>query len=214
MKYYQDITLLPDAEISLGFIWEKVYQQIHLMLVAHKNGADVSDIGVSFPAYGDQAFPLGNRLRLFAENESQLSRASVAQWLQRLRDYVHIKSIKPVPNDVTEYACFSRCNPKSQQQRLKQLDRRVACLSQKHRVDETVMRAELLKSVQQQTGKSKLPYIHVQSLSTPAEGQSYHKFMLFIQCDKSEIAPNHRNGFTCYGLSSKAKEQSTFVPWF
>ncbi|MDW6094242.1 type I-F CRISPR-associated endoribonuclease Cas6/Csy4 [Vibrio rhizosphaerae] len=214
MKYYQDITLLPDADISLGFIWEKVYQQIHLMLVEHKNEAYVSDIGLSFPAYGDAAFPLGHQLRLFADNESQLADASVAQWLQRLRDYVHIKSIKPVPNGITEYACFSRCNPKSQQQRLKQLDRRVAHLSHKHGVDEHEMRSVLLTSVKKHSGRSQLPYIRVQSLSTPAEGQHRHQFMLFIQCDKSNSAPDGGNGFTCYGLSAKAKGKETFVPWF
>ena len=84
MKYYQDITLLPDAEVSLGFIWEKVYQQIHLMLVEHKLDTNVSEVGLSFPAYGEKAFPLGRQLRLLAESEASLSRLNVEKWLRRL----------------------------------------------------------------------------------------------------------------------------------
>ncbi len=214
MKYYQDITLLPDAEVSLGFIWEKVYQQIHLMLVEHKSDTNESEVGLSFPAYGEKAFPLGHQLRLFAESEASLSHLSVEKWLQRLSDYVHVKSIKPVPADVTEYACFTRCNPKSQQRRIKQLDRRTNFLAQKHGIDESTMRAELLASIDKSPGISRLPYINVQSLSTSAESHHRHKFMLFIQCDKSNSPKSDSKAFTCYGLSQKEKGKQTFVPWF
>lgn len=214
MKYYQDITLLSDAEVSLGFIWEKVYQQIHLMLVEHKSGTNVSEVGLSFPGYGEKAFPLGHQLRVFAESEALLSRLSVEKWLQRLSDYVHVKSIKPVPADVTEYACFTRCHPKSQQRRLKQLDRRTNYLAQKHGIDESTMRAKLLASIEKSSGMSQLPYINVQSLSTSAESHRRHKFMLFIQCDKSNSTESDSQIFTCYGLSHREKGKQTFVPWF
>ncbi|HEK0786726.1 TPA: type I-F CRISPR-associated endoribonuclease Cas6/Csy4 [Proteus mirabilis] len=214
MKYYQDITLLPAAEISLGFIWEKVYQQIHLMLVEHKLDTNVSEVGLSFPAYGDKTFPLGDQLRLFTETEVSLSRLDVAKWLQRLSDYVRIEPVKPVPSDVEEYACFTRHNPKSQQRRLKQLERRTSYLAQKHGVDEDTMRVELLASIEQKSGESKLPYINVQSLSTPTEPQLRHKFMLFIQCNKSNSQLGNSNTFSCYGLSQKEKGKQIFVPWF
>ncbi len=214
MKYYQDITLLPGVEVSLGFIWEKVYQQIHLMLVEHKSDTNVSEVGLSFPAYGEKAFPLGYQLRLLAETEASLSHLGVEKWLQRLSDYVHVKSIKPVPADVTEYACFTRCNPKSQQRRLKQLDRRANYLAQKHGIDESTMRAELLASIEKSSGISRLPYINVQSLSTSAEPHHRHKFMLFIQCDKSTSPVSDSKSFTCYGLSRREKGKQTFVPCF
>ncbi|MCE0495794.1 type I-F CRISPR-associated endoribonuclease Cas6/Csy4 [Vibrio salinus] len=214
MKYYQDITLLPDAEVSLGFIWEKVYQQIHLLLVENKTAESQSQLGLSFPMYGDKTFPLGNQLRLVAESEGQLIQANVNQWLQRLNDYVHVKSIKTVPSEVNEYACFYRVNPKSQQRRLKQLDRRVAFLSQKHGVGEEVMRAQLLASIEQSSGESKLPYINVQSLSS-SNVEQQHKFMLFIHCEMCSQPKDNGNLFTCYGLSSKEKgKQPVFVPWF
>ncbi|MEY0489862.1 type I-F CRISPR-associated endoribonuclease Cas6/Csy4 [Proteus terrae] len=214
MKYYQDIKLLPATEISLGFIWEKVYQQIHLMLVEHKLDTNVSEIGLSFPAYGDKTFPLGDRLRLFTETEISLSRLNVAKWLQQLSDYIRIEPVKPVPSNVGEYACFTRHNPKSQQRRLKQLERRTSYLAQKHGVDEDTMRAELLASIEQKSGESKLPYINVQSLSTSTEPQLRHKFMLFIQCNKSNSQLRNSNTFSCYGLSQKEKRKQTFVPWF
>lgn len=53
-----------------------------------------------------------------------------------------------MPADVTEYACCTRCNPKSQQRRLKQLDRRANYLTQKHGIDESTMRAEFLASIE------------------------------------------------------------------
>lgn len=37
MKYYQDITLLPDTEIPLHFLLSKVFSQIHLEFADVKN---------------------------------------------------------------------------------------------------------------------------------------------------------------------------------
>ena len=94
MKYYLDITLLPEADITLGFIWQKVYQQVHIALVDNKVGENESTIAVAFPLFGKQKFPLGNKLRLLAKDESQLNTLNINRWLNRLEDYVHIKSIK------------------------------------------------------------------------------------------------------------------------
>lgn len=37
MKYYQEITLIPDAEIPPDFLWTKVYAQIHLAFADREN---------------------------------------------------------------------------------------------------------------------------------------------------------------------------------
>ena len=66
MNYYQDITLLPDAVITLGFIWQKVYQQVHIALAENKIAENQSAIAVAFPEYGSKGFPLGSKLRLLA----------------------------------------------------------------------------------------------------------------------------------------------------
>ncbi|NMU26494.1 type I-F CRISPR-associated endoribonuclease Cas6/Csy4, partial [Vibrio parahaemolyticus] len=56
MDYYQEITLLPDADISLGFIWQNVFQPVHLALVDNKIAGHQSAIAVSFPEYGKSGF--------------------------------------------------------------------------------------------------------------------------------------------------------------
>ncbi len=60
MNYYQDLTLLSDLNISLGFLWHKVYQQVHIALVEQKVDDQHSAMAVGFPEYGCQKFPLGS----------------------------------------------------------------------------------------------------------------------------------------------------------
>ncbi|MCW5600608.1 type I-F CRISPR-associated endoribonuclease Cas6/Csy4 [Nitrosomonas sp.] len=108
MKYYQDITLLPDAETNLGFLWYKAYQQIHLALVENKIAEKQSAVAVSFPGYGTKQFPLGDKLRLFSEAQAHLEKMDISQWLSRLTDYSHVKPIKIVPDGINQYARFTR----------------------------------------------------------------------------------------------------------
>ena len=49
MKFYQEITLIDQAEISPYFIWSKLYAQLHIALAEQKNIEDKVSIGVSFP---------------------------------------------------------------------------------------------------------------------------------------------------------------------
>lgn len=110
MKYYIEMTLIPDAEISPFFIWSKLYTQIHLGLVEMLDAKQTVPIGVSFPEYAKDRL-LGQKLRLFASDEATLQQLNLAKWLDRLADYVHISSIKPVPSDIQSYAVFSRYRP-------------------------------------------------------------------------------------------------------
>ncbi len=57
MNYYQEITLLPDVDISLGFLWQNVFQQVHIALVEHKVDANQSSVAVGFPDYLRAKFP-------------------------------------------------------------------------------------------------------------------------------------------------------------
>ena len=193
MKYYLDITLLPDTEITLGFIWHKVYQQIHIALAENKVADNESAIALSLPNYGDHKFPLGNKLRLLAETEQVLDTLAINTWLKRFTDHTHITSIKSVPESVNEYACFSRKQVKTNFSRLA---RRRA-----KRHNETFEQA-LQHYVSFEDEKTKLPFINIKSLS---KGE---QFRLFIERKVSEQA--EKGKFNCYGLS---KEQAT-VPWF
>jgi len=113
MNYYLDITLLPDADIGLHFLWEKVYQQIHLGLVEIQDADGNVPIGVAFPCYDEQKLQLGNKLRLLAESENLLERFNAPQWLSRLSDYMHLTSIRNVPNRSQTHASYHRIQPKS-----------------------------------------------------------------------------------------------------
>lgn len=51
MNYYQEITLIPQAEIPQHFILSKVYTQLHLALVDRQHQYGNLIIGISFPEY-------------------------------------------------------------------------------------------------------------------------------------------------------------------
>jgi CRISPR-associated endonuclease Csy4 len=118
MNHYLDITLLPDADIGLHFLWEKVYRQIHLGLVEIQDDNGSVPLGVAFPAYDAQKRLLGNKLRLLTECEALLERFNAAQWLSRFSDYVHLTGIRPVPERIRAYACYPRIQPKCSKARL------------------------------------------------------------------------------------------------
>ena len=68
MNAYLEITLLPDVDIALNFLIQKVYQQLHLKFVEMKDGNGSQPVGVSFPKYDTAANTLGDKIRLFAHD--------------------------------------------------------------------------------------------------------------------------------------------------
>jgi len=192
MKYYLDITLLPDAETHVGFLWQKVYQQLHIALVEHKVAENQSAIAISMPEYGDKSFPLGSKIRLLSPTMTALQNLDVQTWLKRLADYVHCTSIKEVPSSVSQFACFKRVQFDSNVERLAR--RRMK------RKGETLAQAiEHFSGIELKA--SKLPFFNVNSIS----GQK--KFKLFI--DKQVVNGMIEGQFNCYGLS-----QGGVVPLF
>ena len=191
MKHYCDITLLPDAEANLGFLWQKVYQQIHLALVENKVGENHSLVAVSFPEYGSKAFPLGSKLRLLAEEATWLEGLNLSKWLNRLSDYCHYTSIKPIPA-VTEYAGFRRKQFSSNVERLAR--RRAKRKSESY--EQALAHFDGFENEQ-----SKLPYINLKSLS---KGEQW-RLIIEKEVNLSVVA----GSFNCYGLSITAT-----VPWF
>lgn len=118
MKFYQELTLLPDVESSPYFLWSKVYTQLHIALADVKNTHGIDGIGVSFPQYrfetqGNKTWAtLGVKLRVFAQSEDELNKLNLAKWLERLTDYVHLKSVQAVPEN-HRYAIFKRYHAKN-----------------------------------------------------------------------------------------------------
>ena len=189
MKNYLDITLLPDADIALYFLWEKVYQQLHLALVETQGTNKQVKIGVSFPEYNRERFHLGSKLRLFAPSSDDLEAININQWLSRLTDYVHITSIRDVPETKVEgYAHFKRLQLKSNNERLAR--RRVK--RKKVREEEANIYYKDRKEVY-----SRAPFIRIKSLSSDKQ------YRLLIDFEKAETLQTAK-GFSTYGLSSKS----------
>ncbi len=215
MNYYQDVTLIANAEINLGYIWQKVFQQMHIALVENgydyvrkeNNGTETtlrgSVVAVSFPCYGDKDYPLGNKLRLLAQEQAILDKLDIERWLSRLQDYVQIASIKTVPNSVS-YTGFRQKRVKGEKRLEQSLQRKAKHLSGKFDLDFNDTLQKLKKK--HVFSEEKLPYIQVESQSSVTDSRK-PRFKLFIK--KVELAGPQQGKFDCYGLSKTAA-----VPWF
>ena len=194
MKFYQEITLIDQAEISPYFIWSKLYTQLHIGLVEIKDVNEKVNIGISFPKYiyeqghdtKKSKVHLGNKLRVFTEHEADLERLDLKKWLERLTDYVHITSIREVPENIKGYAIYSRKQVKTNAERLA-----------RHRIkrgdiefDEAVSRYSNVVTT------TDLPYIQMKSLT------SDKSFKLFIK--KKMTNKSENQVFSTYGLSSES----------
>lgn len=191
MKYYLEINLLKQAEISMYFIWSKVFTQLHLAFVECKDQDDKIPIGISFPDYmfdSEKEFGmLGSKIRLFADDKMALIKLDLSKWLNRLQDYLQLSDIQEVPqNMVKEYAVFSRKQIKSNPERLAR---------RRAKKDPSISFQEALKRYQK-SDSTNLPYIQVNSLS------SSNSFRLFVERKISET--ENQGYFSCYGLSNNA----------
>ena len=197
MKFYQEITLIDQAEISPYFIWSKLYTQVHIALAEIKDDSDKVGIGASFPQYifeekvenQKARINLGNKLRLFAESEADLKKLDIRNWLERLEDYVHITSIREVPSDIKGYAIYKRKQVKTNAQRLA-----------RHRIKRgDIGFDEALARYSNVVTTTNFPYIEMKSLST-SDQQSEKRFKLFIE--KQPAEKTETQVFSTYGLSS------------
>lgn len=184
MNYYIELTLLPDSETSLYFLWEKVYQQLHLAFATIKNDQLNSPIGVAFPRYDLEKYQLGEKLRLFAETDNLLERLNAKQWLANLSDYVHLTSIKPVPNKIKKYGSFYRVYAKSYVNRAKRRAK-LANIS--------IEQALHFFADRDDQWRTHTPYLHLKSHTN---GERFRLFIGYLEQPKSNQAV-----FSCYGLS-------------
>ncbi|WBA16870.1 type I-F CRISPR-associated endoribonuclease Cas6/Csy4 [Salinivibrio kushneri] len=212
MNYYQEITLLPDADIAVGFLWQKVFQQVHIALVEHKVASNQSQVAVGFPDYRQAKFPLGSKLRLFAKEQATLKKLDIHRWLTRLEDYVHIKGVKPVPNDVT-YVSFVRKQVKSPERIERNMQQKAALWAAKSGQSLSECLAVLEQSKPTEPCRLPFIYLHSQQTKQRSPGKS-SKFPLFIQMQQQSTSQD--GSFDCYGLSSKVNGQSALatVPHF
>ncbi|MGJ8694556.1 MAG: type I-F CRISPR-associated endoribonuclease Cas6/Csy4 [Thalassotalea sp.] len=217
MKHYLDITLLPETEITLGFIWQKVYQQVHIALVDHgyeserklKHGDTKilrnSKIAVSFPEYKNHAFPLGSKLRLFAQTKEELEMLDIQSWLNRLIDYVDIGSIQLVPDGVGEVV-FLQKRVKGIKRLDESLQKKANHISTKFGVDFNVCLKEL--KAKHSFEKCLAPFIQLESQTSKQRGD---RGLFQIYIEKLECTEPANGEYDCYGL---ALSKTATVPWF
>lgn len=183
MKVYLDITLLPSDDIGHHFLWEKVYQQIHLALVESQGSDGSSSVGVSFPEFNDEKHRLGRKLRVFAPSLEVLNQLSLQHWLSRFSDYVHLKEASEVPDIVKGYERYKRVQPKTNVERLARRAAKRGGISYEQALKD---RTDFFLQ------QSKAPFIWINSLSSDS------RFRLFIV---REQARPEKGGFSTYGLS-------------
>lgn len=188
MKCYIEITLLPSADITSYFLWEKVYQQLHLALVEVQDSDKKVQIGVAFPEYDDDRNQLGSKLRLFAPSNEILESLNITKWLSRLADYVHITKIREVPETVKEYVCFKRVQLKSNS---------ISLARRKAKRKGISVEQAMACFGGREESYSKAPFIQVKSLSS---GQRYRLMIARTDASDSQILGR----FSSYGLSSKS----------
>ena len=181
VKYYQELTILPDGEVSENHIWGKLYQSVHIAL-SDKLEEERGRIGVSFPHYSLEG--LGDKLRIFAETKEELLALNMQQQVARYRDYVHVKGIAKVPEHVT-WATFKRRHNKGNP----------AKLARRYAKRHNVSFDEAIKIFSEQEHR-KLPYVVLRS-----DSNGYEYRLSVEKIDKEEVA---EMGFGSYGLDNQS----------
>ena len=186
MNYYQDITLIPDGEVSPSFLWTKVFTLLHLALAEEQRREGMVKTALAFPAYQDKG--LGNKIRILAPSAEQLERLHLEQGLERLSDYVHLTKIrKIVERRITGYSIYSRYQPDES------VERKARRYARRH---EGVSYKDALNLLNQREKTYELPYIQLKSVSTA------QTFSLFIK--KTSCQSEQPGTLSTYGLSDNA----------
>lgn len=187
MKYYIEIILLPNDEIPIYFLWEKVYQQLHLCLVESQDSDGKVSVAVSFPEYDDEKYHLGSKLRIMAPSNDKLESLKLQQWMSRLSDYIHITNIREIiPEKIQGYVCFKRIQLKSNNARLARRKAKREGISYEQALSHFEGRKEEC---------SRAPFIQIKSHSS---GKRYRLIITREETENSEAIKS----FSTYGLST------------
>ncbi|WP_319380506.1 type I-F CRISPR-associated endoribonuclease Cas6/Csy4 [Thiomicrorhabdus sp.] len=183
MKYYQEITLLPSPEISQYFLWQKIYQPLHMLMVETKSKPQENWVSVSFPKYSPKT--LGDKLRIFALNEQVLNELALKKALRKFEDYVHITGVRSVPDSISRKTLFKRVQPKQKNQ---SYARR---FSKRHNIELEEAFALLNKK-----SSPNLPFINLKSLSTK------QNLRLILRQEEVPLDEDRGLIFNAYGLNN------------
>jgi len=184
--------------------------QVHLALVELKNEDDTVNIGVSFPEHrrfekNDKTINvLGSKLRVFADSEDELRELDLNQWLNRLHDYVHIKTIASVPTEKVQH--HVNVNRVRQDANMERITRRFA--KRKNIPFEEAKQQQ----IERYADKNKTSLSKATELYDNPELQSYPYIIMkslsgnsqfSLEIDQSETEQPQTGVFNTYGMSSK-----------
>ena len=231
MNHYIDLKIIPDAEISLNFIRNKIVTKLHKAL----HDLSQNRIGISFPNWTDRQSRrseamlegrendpegaskrqksggvyltnnLGNTLRLHG-SQADLQTLQDTNWLGGLSGYCEVSDILPVPENIKGYRTVSRIQPGRSMAKLR---RHIV-----HQKAQGILKTDEEIAAYEKQYKAKMfassldnPYLELQSVST---GEHYRIFIQFGELQDQPVA----GAFNCYGLSSRNPDKQATVPWF
>lgn len=183
MDHYLDIRALPDPEFGQVELLNALYAKLHRVLPSLTQGR----VGVSFPGHKRT---LGECLRLHGSLADLLNLTEV-NWLQGMRDYIHIGEPAPVPQG-TSFRVVRRVQAKSAR------NKRLRSVAKGWLTEEEA----LVRIPDTQQKVMALPYAEMHSLSTGSRMRLYIEHGPLL--DKPVAG-----GFNAYGLSALAT-----IPWF
>jgi len=189
--FYQDVTIVTDADTGFHFIMEKLYQLIHVGLVEQLDENGNSAIGISFPLYSTEKCKLGNKIRLIG-SKTDLELFNAQAKIEILNDYIHATSIRSVPENVSRYGYFFRVRTKDKLKLSSLATRKSKRMNISY--EEAI---RMLASLPEPSNA--LPFQWLRSLSNGA------RFRLDIGFEELVIGQSNggESGFTSYGLSRK-----------
>ena len=120
MTRYQDLELLPDVELPIFFIRNKVYTKLHKAIF----DLNASDIGVSFPQAKER---LGCVIRIHSTKD-RLNELQKLNWLGGLAGYCQVGEVFSVPDEVKGHQVISRIR---QTMSMAKLSKKIAYLQKK-----------------------------------------------------------------------------------
>ena len=178
MKYFIDIKLLPDDDIPIYFLRNKIYAKFHKILFTLNS----TDIGISFPNY---KVKLGNIIRLHG-TENSLLNLQATNWLGGLSGYCDVSGIQAIPNEVV-YRTISRKQSNMTEAKLRRLIKRGS-------ISEDETKEYKAKMFQQSLDN---PYLELESRSN---GHKHRRYIQFRALSSQVV----EGEFDQFGLSKTA----------
>jgi CRISPR-associated endonuclease Csy4 len=178
MDYYLNIKIVPDEEVPIYFIRNKIYSKLHKALFSLKS----TNIGISFPSY---KIKLGNVIRLHG-TENSLLKLQDTNWLGGLSGYCDISAIQAIPNEVV-YRTVSRKQSNMTEAKLRRLIKRGSISPEETKQYKAKMFQQGLDN----------PYLELESTSN---GHKHRRYIQFSELSSQVV----EGEFDQFGLSKTA----------